>query len=119
MYIGIQVLRGKIRGLQAAGETIHHRIKKCSGLFRNNLWNEKRCLGSYNRAHLVAYGILRGVPYDRIERCAPLNKPNPQMIFELVQLHGDWKQRRELTLEKVKSLLAPTLPTENPETRQL
>jgi hypothetical protein len=107
-HIGLQVLRAKVRGFQAAGESLHRRIRKSSGPKRNALWNEKRRLGSYNREHLIAYGLLRGIPYERIERCADDNKPNAEKVFELMKAHGDWKVARELTLEKVKESLVPS-----------
>lgn len=111
MYTGLQVLRAKIRGLQAAGISIHNRIRKAKGPKRNKLWDEKRHLGGYNREHLIAYGLLRGIPYARIEKCSENNRPDPQRVFELVQAHADWKAKREFTLEKVKELLSPTAAT--------
>lgn len=108
MHTGLQVLRAKIRGLQAAGISIHNRIRKAKGPKRNKLWDEKRRLGGYNREHLIAYGLLRGIPYGRIERCAEENKPNAASVFELMKAHGDWKVARELTVEKVQELLTPS-----------
>lgn len=108
MYIGLQVLRAKIRGFQSAGETIHKRIFGSKGPKRDRLWCEKRLLGNYNREHLIAYGLLRGVPYERIEKCAKTNKPNVQRVFELIQAHGDGKAKREFTLDLVKTLLEGT-----------
>jgi hypothetical protein len=111
MQIGLQVLRAKIRGLQAAGTSLHNRIRKAKGPKRNELWNEKRRLGCYNREHLIAYGLLRGVPYRSIERCAKENRPDAQRVFELMRTHGDWKVARELTVDRVKELLEPPEPS--------
>lgn len=108
MHTGLQVLRAKIRGLQAAGTSIHNRIRKAKGPKRNRLWDEKRRLGGYNREHLIAYGLLRGIPYGRIERCAEENRPDAAKVFELMKAHGDWKVARELTVDKVKELLGPS-----------
>lgn len=116
MQIGLQVLRAKIRGLQAAGISLHNRIRKAKGPKRNELWNEKRRLGCYNREHLIAYGLLRGVPYGRIERCAEENRPDAARVFELMRAHGDWKVARELTVDRVKELLAPGAPQPQPPT---
>ena len=113
-HIGLQVLRAKVRGLQAAGITLHSRIRKAKGPKRNELWNEKRRLGCYNREHLIAYGLLRGIPYGSIERCAKDNKPNAERVFELMKAHGDWKVARELTVEKVQELLTPSAPQPEP-----
>jgi hypothetical protein len=114
MNTGLQVLRAKIRGLQAAGISIHNRIRKAKGLKRNRLWDEKRCLGGYNREHLIAYGLLRGVPYERIERCAKENRPNVTRVFELMKAHSDWSVTRQLTVGKVKELLTPISNTTTP-----
>jgi hypothetical protein len=108
MFTGIQVLRAKVRGLQAAGISIHNRIRKAKGPKRNKLWDDKRALGSFSREHLIAYGLMRGVPYDKIERCAKGNQPSAAVVFELMKAHADWKLARELTLEKVKELLTPS-----------
>lgn len=105
MYVGLQALRAKIRGFQAAGLSIHHRISRSKGLKRHRLWSEKRQLGLYNRDHLIAYGLLRGLSYERIERCAKQNAPDAKRIFELMRLHGDWEANRKWTLELVEKAL--------------
>jgi len=103
--IGLQVLRAKLRGFHAAGSTISSRISKSEKERKNRLWDAKRQLGTHCRHHLVAYGLLRGVPYDQIERCAQNNKPNPQVVLDIMLAHADWQQKRGLDLEKVKQLL--------------
>ena len=57
------------------------------------------------RHHLIAYGLLRNIPYERIEKCAENNRPNPQLILEIMLVHADWSQKRDLNLEKVRELL--------------
>lgn len=105
MYIGLQVLRAKIRGFNAAGLSIHHHIRKAKGPKRNELWLEKRRLGCYNREHLIAYGLLRGISYERIEHCAKENQPNPSRVFELMMTHGDQVAIKDLTLERIEAIL--------------
>jgi len=120
MYIGLQVLRAKIIGLQSVGISFKNRISKSSGPKRNNLWCEKRALGCYSREHLIAYGLLRGVSYERIEKCAEQNRPNVDKILSLINQHGDYRAIREFTPEKVKSLLSPASPPkaqEKPEAK--
>jgi hypothetical protein len=112
--IGLQVLKAKIRGFQATGATISSRISKSEKERKNRLWNEKRRLGLHCRYHLVAYGLLRGVRYDQIERCAPNNKLNPQAVLDIMLAHhspslSDWIHWRDLNLEKVKLLLTPAI----------
>lgn len=110
--IGLQVLRAKIRGFQSAGTTITSRISKSEKERKNRLWNEKRLLGYFARHHLVAYGLLRGVPYDRIERCAQNNQLDPQRLFDIIKAHDGWDSRfpgRRFDLESVKKLLIPAI----------
>ena len=107
MITNLQVLRAKIRGLQAEGASIHARIRKAHGPKRNKLWNEKRALGNHCREHLIAYGLLRNVPYEKIERCAKQNRPNVVRVFELMKAHGDWKLLLELTVNQVEGFLRP------------
>lgn len=115
MHIGLQVLRAKIRGFQAAGISLHNRIRKAKGSKRDKLWNEKRRLGCYSREHLIAYGLLRGVPYWKIERCVKKNnKPDATKVFELMRTHGSWKVTWELTIDKVKKLLTPSAAPSDP-----
>jgi hypothetical protein len=106
--IGLQVLRAKIRGFQSAGSTISSRITKSEKDRKNRLWNEKRALGTFCRAHLVAYGLLRGVPYHQIEKCAQNNQLNPQVVLDIMQAHNGWDPKRgyiKYDLETVKGLL--------------
>lgn len=101
--IGLQVLRAKIRGFHATGVTISHRISLSKKERKSHLWDKKRLLGNHCRYHLVAYGLLRGVPYHQIERCAQANQLDLVYLQQVMQAHGGttW------TLEKVKALLAP------------
>ena len=108
--IGLQVLRAKIRGFQEAGTTITSRISKAEKERKNSLWNQKRSLGVHCRHHLVAYGLLRGVPYNQIERCAPNNKLNAKVVLDIMQAHNGWDSKMEYVnydLEAVKMLLMP------------
>lgn len=105
METGLQVLRAKIRGFQVAGVSIHRKIVKSSGLRRMGLWHKKRALGDHCRIHLIAYGLLRGVSYDEIEKCAKENKPYAESVFNVMLTHASWQVKNELTLEKVKLLL--------------
>ena len=110
-HIGLQVLRAKIRGFQATGETITARISKAEKERKNRLWNEKRRLGVHCRHHLVAYGLLRGIPYARIERCAPNNRPNPQFVLDIMLAHNGWTKERGMVrydLTSVQRLLEVT-----------
>jgi hypothetical protein len=106
--IYLRVLRAKIRGLQATGVSIHNRIRKTSGKRRDSLWQEKRRIGTFNREHLIAYGLLRGIPYERIEHCSNVNRPSPARIHELMLAHMPPWEAKKLTVEAVQALLEPT-----------
>ncbi len=110
--IGLQVLRAKIRGFQSAGSTITSRIAKSEKERKNRLWNEKRALGNHCRHHLVAYGLLRGVPYGKIEKCAPNNRISPQVVLDIMLAHNGRDPKRgyaKYDLETVTKLLESPL----------
>ena len=108
MNIGLQVLKAKLRGFHVAGLSISSRISRSSDERRARLWNAKRELGAHCRSHLIAYCLLRGVPYEKVERCAPNNRPNPQAVLDVMLEHVDRWQRRSLSLDAVKSMLEPS-----------
>ena len=106
--IGLQVLRAKLRGFGDTGASITSRIAKSEKERKHDLWNQKRLLGTYCRYHLVAYGLLRGIPYERIERCAPNNQLNPQLVLDIMLQHNGWSKKMgyvKYDLEKVKELI--------------
>lgn len=110
-HFGLQVLRAKIRGFQVTGSSITARIAKSHKERKHRLWNKKRELGTQCRYHHVAYGLLRGVPYLSIERCAPNNRLDPQKLLDVMLQHADFSQKRSLTLESVKEMLTPPTAT--------
>lgn len=92
-HIGLQVLRAKIRGLYATGLSLQKEITKTysdpfAGPRRQQLRQQKRSLGVYTREHLIAYGLLRGIPYEYIERCSANNLPNVKRVNELIKQHS-------------------------------
>ena len=115
-HIGLQTLRAKIRGLQATGSTIRRRISKSEKERRQRLWQLKRELGDHCRHHLIAYAILRGVAYDKVERCSERNRPNPQVVLDIVVAHNSWvmgRPHQKYDLAAIEALLtAPTMAQE-------
>jgi len=105
MRIELQALRAKVRGFQAEGISFHHSISKSSGIKRHNLWHHKRLLGNYSRLHLIAYGLLRNVPYIMIETCSPFNKPDPKAVLEIIKAHVPYYEVSKWSLDRVTSLL--------------
>jgi hypothetical protein len=120
-HIGLQILRAKVRGFHVTGATLQSRISKATGAKKNRLWELKHRLGNQARYHLVAYGLLRGVPYHQIERCSANNKLNPEKLLEIMVAHAGPVEAtsdgrtfmiwQTFDLEKVKALLAaPATP---------
>lgn len=114
MDIKLRVLKAKIRGLEAEGRSIRAHITRSSGSHKDQLWRLKRELGNYTRAHLIAYGLLRGVPYAKIES-------NSASMIDLKVIHDvitdtlpSWK-RREWTVDRVRDLIWPPQPVVAPE----
>lgn len=79
MELDMRVLKAKIRGLEAESGWVRRRINKTTGVRRNEFWELKRKLGLRTRAYLIAYGLLRGVPYEKIE-----NKPKYTCALSLL-----------------------------------
>lgn len=89
MYIGIQVLKAKVRGFYAEGATIRRQFSRATGKKRELLWQRKRALGNACRLHLIALGLLRGNSYESMEaRCDPRNAPDVSMITMLIKEHS-------------------------------
>lgn len=60
-------LKGKIKGLAEEGLRTRKFIKASKGERREYYWDMKRSIGIESRYHLLAYGLLRGVAYDKLE----------------------------------------------------
>jgi len=117
MDIKLQLLKVKIRGFHATGQSIAHRISKVERERKTKLWEQKRLLGWHSRHHQVAYGLLRGIPYSKIERCAEHNGLNASMILSIMLEHFNACTGPRPDLAKVKELLS-TAVTCPPETHE-
>lgn len=60
-------LKAMIKGLAEGGSRARAFIHAAKGDKRYRRWDEKRAIGLEARYHLLAYGLLRGIPYDIIE----------------------------------------------------
>lgn len=70
----IRVLRAIVRGFQLEGSSIQRAIAKAKGDKKHSLRVKKGSLGHHARYHLLAYAMLRQVPYKNAEqstRCPP------------------------------------------------
>lgn len=97
---GIKQLKSEIKCAAAEGRACRQKINESSGSERNQWWEQKRSIGSDTRSLLIAYGLLRGMPYERMERSnrKPLEE---RVIHALCVKYGG----EEWTRERVKGLL--------------
>lgn len=106
MNVGLAALRAKIAGFHVTGARFRKNILKSTGLRRSRWWYAKRAVGVYCRYHMIAYGLLRGIPYERIERCGEHNRPDAQKVYDVLKQHvWGWEQERQWTLEAVQTAL--------------
>lgn len=97
---GFKELKALVKLMAEEGRACRQKINATRGKERDGWWNEKRSVGEGARNALLAYGLLRGVPYERMERKCRV-APNGYAIFSLLQEHGG----DEWTQERVKELL--------------
>ncbi len=60
---------------------------------------------SWRARHInIAYGLLRGVPYKKVEAKCDV-KPDPEVVLVLIKEMATWSDRNGWDLDKVKELL--------------
>jgi hypothetical protein len=102
MNATLTALKEDIKRFAFEGTEIHKQIKQAKGLERATLWNQKRSVGDDARYCLLAYGALKGTPYNRIEeRCR--NKPSSYHLARVVQNALPVEERAPWTLDAIKS----------------
>lgn len=119
-HYGLQSLRAKLRGFHASSVTLTSRMKSAQTTERRGMYQcMKHALGHSCRHHLIAYGLLRGLTYDQIERCSPQNRPSATLVLKIMLEHNGMMEVRKygekLTgggyqtydLAKVEALLVP------------
>lgn len=104
MNVHLRVLKSKICGFQLESLKVRKEISQSSGLRRFELWNTKRFIGSHARDHLIAYALIKGVPYFEIER-KTICEPSASVILKIIHAHVSWLEERNWTLERVQKLL--------------
>lgn len=106
-------IRSQIVALAEEGSTLRCRIQSSHGRQRDRLWNEKRRIGVDARRHLLLYGFLRGVAYQRLEaRCRHGNRPQASSLWRFLGRCIDspplgWEQRLKDWLAGKPALLEP------------
>lgn len=93
--IHVQVLRAKIRGLQAEGTTIQRKIARSEGAEKHSLRTRKNALGHHTRYHLLAYAFFRGVPYKRVEQRTRA-EIHTKLLLDIVSAHQSLTKVTEL-----------------------
>lgn len=115
MDMKLRVLKAKIRGLEAEGRSIRAQINRSSGSRKDQLWLLKRELGYYTRHHLIAYGLLRGVPYESIEPRTATVYMNFVLVHEIITDSVQLWHKKDWTVERVYKLLARQKQPEHEE----
>lgn len=106
MKTELLVLKSALCGLERTSRKFCKRIARLKGDRRWALRFRKLALGAYTREHLIAYGLLRNVPYERIEtKCAKGNEPNVANITAIIKLHAPYYEREKWTNDRVSELL--------------
>lgn len=67
-FSGLKEVRQEIKRLASDGRAKNALISASSGPERHAARQAKAGIGSTARAFLLAYAMMRGVPYDRLER---------------------------------------------------
>jgi len=101
-------------------------IRNSSGEERWTAWAEKRRYGHDTRHLLLAYGMLRGLPYVVCEpKCDEFNAPSVTGIQTAAKLHGHtleidtiraWLSAQQAGTEAVKETPAAPIPSPALET---
>ncbi len=98
-------LKSKICGFEHTSRKFRSRIAKSEGAKRWQLQFRKHELGAYTREHLIAYGLIRKTPYEKIEaKCDERNPPRIDRILEIIHAHVPYLDRgkwTKVTLEKL------------------
>lgn len=106
MKTELLALKAKVCGFEHTSRGLRKRITKNKGVRRGQLRLRKKHLGTYTREHLIAYGLLRNVPYSLIEaKCADNNKPSVTKVLEIILSHAPWQEKSKWTRLSVEKLL--------------
>lgn len=100
--IELLTLKAKIKGLAEESHRIRRLMRDKTGDDRFYLWNLKRSVGKEVRYHLLAYALLREIPYSKIEPNSNkdyLRQPchfNYSYLLQIVQHHCRWNDKIKL-----------------------
>lgn len=110
MKIKLIIVKAYIKGLASEGQRTRKFINRSVKEQRDSFWHMKRQIGTEARNYLLAYGLLRNIPYSSMEKkCRVNNKPNVEAIMNIIHAVLGHYYAREWTHNKIKALL--THPT--------
>lgn len=113
MKLELQVLKAKIRGFELEAQSHRKYINSVHGDRRCMAWQRKREFGTFTREHLLAYGLLRNIPYEILEhKTGEFNAPNTVRVLEIIQAHVPRWERDKWTKERVAALLTRPVAVE-------
>lgn len=106
----IETLRASIAANVGESLALNRRIHATKGPDRADARHDKRSLGARTRALLLAYALLRDVPYLRVESARTRERPNAFSVARAVDPAGG----RE-AYERVAAWIAAPAPTRAPD----
>jgi hypothetical protein len=81
MRRALRRLRVTIKGRAFTSREVRKKANQLEGMEKHELHLEMRDFGANTRYYLLAYALLRGLPYGVVEQCRPENFPDSQPIL--------------------------------------
>ncbi len=99
-------LKAKIKGLAEESHRVRRLMRDKTGKDRSKLWDLKRWIGKEARYNLLAYALLREIPYSMIEPYSNKEYLQPHnfnysYLLQIVQHHCRWIDKSIWTPKKV------------------
>lgn len=99
-------LKARICGFAHVAKSISKDASKKHGDARAMAKMVRKSLQYDNRLYLVAYGLIRGIPYRKIEpKCALENRLNPRAVAATIRAFVPWNEQKQWSDERVAELL--------------
>ena|SRR5260221_4962477 len=106
MNLNLLTLKSKICGFEHVSGKIRKDILRTSGPKRASYRYCKLFVGVTAREHLIAYAILRKIPYEKVEqKCAKGHEPVSEHVLNIIHSHVYPSERKDWTLKRVNDLL--------------
>lgn len=98
-------LKAKICGFEHVSKKLYKPISRTHGERKQSLRYKKHLIGITAREHMIAYGLLRGKLYSKIEpKCGKHNPLNTRKVLEIVHQHVNPWETKNWTMEKLQKL---------------